>query len=37
MNREEELNYLRDQAEAIKEQLEQIEARMHDLEGGQKE
>lgn len=37
MTREEELNYLRDQAEAIKEQLEQIEARMRDLESEQKE
>jgi len=32
MTREEELNYLRDQAEAIKGQLEQIESRMRDLE-----
>jgi hypothetical protein len=32
MPREEELDYLRDQAEAVKEQLEQIESRMHDLE-----
>ena len=31
MTREEELGYLRDQAEAIKEQLEQIESRMRDL------
>ncbi len=30
--REEELNYLKDQAEAIKGQLEQIESRMRDLE-----
>jgi hypothetical protein len=37
MTREEELNYLRDQAEAVKEQLEQIEARMRDLESEQKE
>lgn len=32
MTREEELNYLRDEAEAIKRQLEQIEARMTELE-----
>jgi prefoldin subunit 5 len=32
MSREEELNYLRDQAEAIKGQLEEIESRMRDLE-----
>jgi len=32
MTREEELNYLRDQAEGVKEQLEQIESRMRDLE-----
>ena len=32
MTKEEELNYLKDQAEAIKEQLEEIESRMHDLE-----
>ena len=32
MTREEELGYLRDQAEGIKEQLEQIESRMRDLE-----
>ena len=32
MTREDELNYLRDQAEAIKSQLEQIESRMRDLE-----
>jgi hypothetical protein len=37
MTREEELGYLRDQAEAVKEQLEQIESRMRDLEGEQKE
>jgi prefoldin subunit 5 len=37
MTREEELNYLGDQAEAIKEQLEQIEARMRDLESQRKE
>lgn len=34
VTREEELSYLRDQAEAIKEQLEEIEARMRDLETG---
>jgi len=32
MTREEELNYLKYQAEAIKEHLEDIESRMHDLE-----
>lgn len=32
MTREEELNYMKDQAEAIKGQLEKIESRMHDLE-----
>ena len=32
MSREEELGYLRDQAEAVKGQLEQIESRMRDLE-----
>jgi hypothetical protein len=32
MTREEELNYLKDQAEAIKAQLEEIESRMRDLE-----
>ena len=32
MTREEELNYMKDQAEAIKGQLEEIESRMHDLE-----
>ena len=37
MTKEEELNYLRDQAEAVKEQLDQIESRMHDLEGEPKE
>jgi hypothetical protein len=36
MSREGELDYLRDQAEAVKEQLEQIESRMRDLEGEQK-
>jgi len=34
MTREEELNYMKDQAEAIKGQLEEIESRMHDLEAG---
>ena len=33
MSREEELNYLKNQAEAIKGQLEQIDSRMQDLEG----
>ena len=37
MTKEEELDYLRNQAEAIKEQLDQIESRMRDLEGEQKE
>jgi len=32
MTREDELNYMKDQAEAIKGQLEEIESRMHDLE-----
>ena len=32
MSGEEELNYLKDQAEAIKGQLEEIESRMRDLE-----
>ena len=32
MNKEEELGYLKDQAEAIKDELEQIDARMRDLE-----
>jgi len=32
MTREEEFDYLRDQAEAVKGQLEEIEARMRDLE-----
>ena len=32
MTKEEELSYLKDQAEAIKEQLGEIESRMHDLE-----
>jgi len=32
MGREEELGYLRDQAEAIKSQLEQVDSRMRDLE-----
>jgi hypothetical protein len=37
MTKDEELDYLRDQAEAVKEQLEQIESRMRDLESEQKE
>jgi hypothetical protein len=32
MSKDEELDYLSDQAEAIKSQLEEIESRMHDLE-----
>jgi hypothetical protein len=32
MSKEEELNYMKNQAETIKEQLEQIDKRMHDLE-----
>jgi len=32
MTRDEELNYLKDQAEAIKGQLEEIESKMRDLE-----
>jgi len=32
MSKEEELNYLSGQAEAIKDELEQIESRVHDLE-----
>jgi hypothetical protein len=32
MTREEELNYMKDQAEAIKGHLEEIESRMRDLE-----
>ena len=32
MAREDDLDYLRNQAEAVKEQLEQIESRMRDLE-----
>jgi hypothetical protein len=32
MTREEELNYMKDQAEAIKRQLEEIESRIRDLE-----
>jgi hypothetical protein len=34
ITREEELNYMKDQAEAIKRQLEEIESRMRDLEAG---
>ena len=37
MSREEELDYLKGQAEAVKEQLEQIESRMLGLESEQKE
>ncbi len=36
MTKEKELDYLRNQAEAIQEQLEQIESRMRDLESEQK-
>jgi hypothetical protein len=32
MTREDELNYMKDQAEVIKGQLEEIESRMRDLE-----
>jgi hypothetical protein len=32
MSKEEELNYLKDQAKAVKEQLDRIESRMRDLE-----
>jgi len=32
MTREDELNYLRDQAQAMKEQLDQIDSRMRELE-----
>ena len=32
MSKEEELSYLKDQAQAVKEQLDSIESRMHDLE-----
>lgn len=37
MTSEEELDYLKNQAEAIKEQLNQIDSRMRDLEGKRKE
>ena len=37
MTKEEELDYLKNQAEAIKEQLNQIDSRMRDLEGEEKE
>ena len=37
MTGEEELDYLRNQAEAIKKQLNQIDSRMQDLEGEQKD
>jgi hypothetical protein len=36
MTKEEELDYLRNQANTIKEQLEQIESKMQDLEGEHK-
>ena len=32
MSKEEELSYLKDQAQAVKDQLDNIESRMHDLE-----
>jgi hypothetical protein len=34
MSKEEELSYMKNQAEVIKDQLEQIDKRMHDLESG---
>jgi hypothetical protein len=37
MTTEEELDYLRNQAQAVKEQLDQIESRMKDLESEHKE
>ena len=37
MTRDDELDYLKNQAEAIRQQLEQIDAKMHDLEGENKE
>jgi hypothetical protein len=37
MTREEELDYLKNQAEAAKEQLDQIESRIRDLEGEKEE
>ena len=37
MTREDELDYLKNQAESVKEQLDQIESRIRDLEGEQKE
>lgn len=33
MSKEEEMDYLKNQAQVIKEQLDNIESRMHDLEG----
>jgi hypothetical protein len=36
MTREEELKYMKDRAEAIRGQLEEIESRMRDLEGESK-
>jgi len=36
MSKEQELDFLRSQAEAINEQLEQIESRIQELEGGSK-
>jgi hypothetical protein len=37
MGREQELDYLRNQAEAVREQLEQVESRMRDLDSKPKE
>jgi hypothetical protein len=37
MTREEELDYLKNQAEAIKDDLNQIDSRMRELEGENKE
>jgi hypothetical protein len=34
MNREDEIDYMKDRAEAIKEQLQNIESRLRDLEAG---
>jgi len=34
MTREEELNYLKGQAQAVKDELEQINSRVRDLESG---
>jgi hypothetical protein len=37
MTRDEELGYWKDQAEAIKNQLDEIESRIHDIESGRQE